>query len=147
MHWCLPCLCVLVWVRSDKYCSEGSCYHILGKDLISPLMWRRFGRFLLWFTVTSDNKRILIVLKKTRLSRRRMIWLLPRQLPPLHPSPVSKFSLSSCVLPVKLFDGGRGRGGERRQIIRPQESVALYKLFNTLCWQPKECWIEWVYRR
>ncbi len=56
------------------------------------------------------------------------------------PSPFSRqqvvyLSQSSCVSPVELTDervGGGGGGWARRQIIRPRESLALYKSFNTL---------------
>ncbi len=43
------------------------------------------------------------------LSRRRMIWLLPYPLP-LSREQVVSLSPSSCVSPVELTDGGRGRG-------------------------------------
>ncbi len=53
-------------------------------------------------------------------------------------SPVSKLSLLRS-LPVcrqlSLLTGG-GRGWGRSQIIWPQESLALYKSFNTLCLRP-----------
>jgi hypothetical protein len=60
--------------------------------------------------------------RRTRLSRRRMIWLLS---PPL-PS-------ASCLFSVFLYVAGRGyREGEERKIIRRRESLAHYKSFNTL---------------
>ncbi len=54
-----------------------------------------------------------MILQRTRLSRRPMIWLLP---PSPSPSAVSKMSLtqSSCVSPVELLTGvGRGREGAK----------------------------------
>ncbi len=68
------------------------------------LLLLRTGRALL-----DGGLRVLNDLKKARLSRRSMTWLLP-------PSPpVSKLSLflSSCVSPVALTGGrGGGEGGE-----------------------------------
>ncbi len=56
--------------------------------------------------------------------------------PPPPPSPVSKLSLFlslPCVSPVQLTEGKGGVGGcGRSQIIRPRESLALHKTFNTL---------------
>ncbi len=59
------------------------------------------------------------------------------------PTPSSQLSLSKLSLflslPVcrrsSLLTGG-GRGWGRSQIIWPQESLALYKSFNTLCLRP-----------
>jgi hypothetical protein len=45
---------------------------------------------------------------------------------------------ASCLL-VELTDGKGGRGWARSQIIRPRESLALYKRFNTfpqVCFSP-----------
>jgi hypothetical protein len=72
------------------------------------------------------------LLWRIRLSRCRMIWLLPP------PFPVSKsFSVSLMyVAAVKLTDWGGGEevGGGRSQIIRQQESLVLYESFITpLC--------------
>jgi hypothetical protein len=55
----------------------------------------------------SERQRELNDLQRTRLSRRRMIWLLSH---PLHTlSRLVSLSQSSCVLPVELTEG---RGGE-----------------------------------
>ncbi len=40
-------------------------------------------------------------------------------------------------MPSLLTGGGMGKGRARSQIIRPQESLALYKLFKTLCLEHK----------
>jgi hypothetical protein len=76
-------------------------------------------------------QRVLYDFERTRLSRRRMIWLLPHQ---LHP-PASILSLF-LSLPVcrrsSLLTGEGGRGWGRSQIIRRRESLVLYKSFNTL---------------
>jgi hypothetical protein len=68
-----------------------------------------------------------------KLSRRRMIWLLPP--PPLPPSPPSVRKLPLFLsLPVCRQSSLRrvGRGWGRSQIIRRRESLVLYKLFNPL---------------
>ncbi len=49
-------------------------------------------------------------------------------LPPLSRQQVVSLSQSSCVPPIELTGGGGGRS----QIIRPRESLAFYKSFNTL---------------
>ncbi len=73
---------------------------------------------------TAYSQRVFNVLQRTRLSRRRMIWLLRHYLPP--PS-------GSCLsLPVFLCVAGRAywreRGGGRMgRIIRRQESLVFYK--------------------
>ncbi len=60
-------------------------------------------------------------------------------LPPpfTHPSRqlVASLSQSSCVA-VRAYGRERGRGWARSQIIRPQESLVLYKSFNDLCCTP-----------
>ncbi len=55
------------------------------------------------------------------------------------PSANCPFFSVSCVSPVELTDGGRGWAWSR--IIRPQESLALYKSFDTL-WAEVEQKIE-----
>ncbi len=57
------------------------------------------------------------------------IWLLS----PLFRQQVVSLSQSSCVSPVELTDRRGGRWQRRSQIIRRQESLALYISFNTLC--------------
>ncbi len=64
-----------------------------------------------------------------------LIWL--HAPTPFPSSPVGKlhlFLMFSCVLPVELTDrrGGGPRGWAWSRIIRPQESLALYKWFNSL---------------
>jgi hypothetical protein len=44
---------------------------------------------------------------------------------------VVSLSRASCVSPVELIDRKGGRGWARSQIIRTQESLVLYKSFNT----------------
>ncbi len=73
---------------------------------------------------------VLSELRRTRLSRHRMIWLLPHPLPS---TPVSKLSVFLC-LPVcrwSSFTGGGGGEPNRRR----RESLVLYKSFSTL-WSP-----------
>jgi hypothetical protein len=61
--------------------------------------------------LSRQDQRVMNDLKRTRLSRRRMIWLLPQ------PScqQVVFFSQSSCVFPVELTDG---RGEETNHTMR-----------------------------
>ncbi len=58
------------------------------------------------------------------------------RLPPPPPPPLEQvvsLSQSSCASPDELTDCKEGgRGWARSQIMRPRESLALYKLFNTL---------------
>jgi hypothetical protein len=73
------------------------------------------------------EQRVVIDLLRTKLSRRRKIWLLPHPLPPL-PQKFVSLSQSSCVSPVELHNGRwGGRGWGRSQIIRRRESLVLYK--------------------
>jgi hypothetical protein len=62
---------------------------------------------------------------------------------PFPPSPVSKLPLSQSfgVSPVELAD--ERRGGHRADSKRPQESLALYKSFNTL-WDSRIKAKQWV---
>ncbi len=63
-----------------------------------------------------------------------MIWLLPRPLPPPLPSVWSISDTQEQREEGQLADGRwGGRGWGRSQIIQPQESIVLYKSFNTLC--------------
>ncbi len=78
------------------------------------------------------TQRVLNDLKRTRFSCSRMIRLHAHPLPPPLPS-ASCFSVSVflCVAGWAYW----WRGGERwvwSQTIRPRESLALYKSFNTL---------------
>ncbi len=77
------------------------------------------------------TQRVVNGIKRIRISRCRMIWLLT----PLSPSPVSKLSLVivSSVSPVALIDGRGREGVGESQIIRLRESLVLYKSFNALC--------------
>ncbi len=60
--------------------------------------------------------------------------LAPRP-PPSPPPPVSKLYICLCLflcLASRTYWRERGKGASESQIIRPRESLALYKLFNTL---------------
>ncbi len=69
------------------------------------------------------SQRVLDNLWRTRLSRRRMIWLLPS------PSPVSKLSFFFSLACVSPVDGRWEGGGEEPN---NGESLVLYQSFNTL---------------
>jgi hypothetical protein len=102
----------------------GSQYKIQGFFPTTDLRLTLFvpqQRLYLW--QPSANQRVLNDLRRPRLSRRCMIWLLP--------SPFSMLSLflSSCVLPVELSD--RRGGGARRR-----ERLVLCKSFSTLWCYP-----------
>ncbi len=61
-----------------------------------------------------------------------MIRLLAHPPPSLSRHQVVTLSQSSCVSQVELTDGRvGGKWSAKSQIIRPRESLALYKLFNT----------------
>jgi hypothetical protein len=80
-----------------------------------------------------------MIYRGPRLSCGRMIELLYPPTSPLSLQQVVSLSQSSCVLPVELTDGrveNGGRGWVRSQTIRLPESLALYKLFSTLCPNP-----------
>jgi hypothetical protein len=73
------------------------------------------------------------------ISRARLLslWydLAPRP-PPPHPSPVRKPEPATYRETEKerqVDDGRAGRGGARSRIIRPQESLVIYKSFNIFC--------------
>ncbi len=77
------------------------------------------------FTVTEN-----IDLKRTQLTCRRRIWLLPRH---LLPSVIISLVRASSVPPVELILTGEwGKGWARSQIIPSRESLAFNKSFNTL---------------
>ncbi len=60
------------------------------------------------------EQRALNDILRTKLSRHRVIWLLPHPLPSLSRQQVVSLSQSSCVSPVELFDGREGGGlGEK----------------------------------
>ncbi len=73
------------------------------------------------------NQRVWNDLLRTRHSIDRMIWL-PHP-PPL--SPVSKLSLFLTLPVYRPSSLLMGEGFGRSQIIRPRESLVLYKSFNT----------------
>ncbi len=77
-----------------------------------------------WETPT---QRGLNFLKRPKLSYGRMIRIHPLP-PPPHPS----VSWTGGTHTICWWDGGR-RGRAWSRIIRPQESLVLYKLFNPLC--------------
>jgi len=78
-------------------------------------------------------------LKRTKLPRCRMIWILPHPFSPLLSASCLSFSVFLCV-------AGRGnsREGEegmgRMQIIQRRESLVFYKSFNTLFFEVTEVW-------
>jgi hypothetical protein len=90
----------------------------------------------LFFPSNSSSRRVLNDLYRTKLSCCRMILLLARPLPPPPLSWRQVVSLSQALSPVELTEGKGGRGWARSQIIRPWESLVLYKSFNTLSYQP-----------
>ena len=50
-------------------------------------------------------------------------------------APPPSLSKTSCVSPVEFPEGGGSEGvGVEPNHIRPQESLALFKSFSTLCW-------------
>ncbi len=84
-----------------------------------------------------DGQRELNDLYSGRLSRGRMIWLLALPLPTPLPS-VSSWTGDTQERHNYWRERGEGRRWARRLILRPQESLVLYKSFNTLwCWQYK----------
>ncbi len=74
-------------------------------------------------------------LKRTRLSRYLMIWLLPHPPPlPLSRQQVVSLSQTSLLSPAELSDNKSGvRGWGRSKVLRWRESLVLYKAFSTLC--------------
>ncbi len=72
---------------------------------------------------------------RARLSHGRIIWLLPHPFPPLL-SPL-KATHRKTEKERQVADGrGGGWRRARSRIIRPQESLALYKSFNNICRSP-----------
>ncbi len=69
----------------------------------------------------------------TRLTCRRMIWLLPYAPPPplLSPSCLS-FSVFQCVAGLANWQEWGMREWERSKIIQRRESLVLYNSFNSL---------------
>ncbi len=64
-----------------------------------------------------------------------------------HPLPPSRASKLFLFLSLPVWRRSRGRGGggwARNQIIRPRDSLDLYKAFNTLClsWYPSIRWVH-----
>jgi hypothetical protein len=72
-------------------------------------------------------QRVMNDLQRSRLSSRRMIWLLS----PSPPPPVSKLDGQHVEKMRKRDNMLMGEGG-RSQIIGRRESLVLYKSFNTL---------------
>jgi hypothetical protein len=75
----------------------------------------------------------------TRLSLRRMNWLLPHPAPPLPSARCLSFSVFLCALPVELTDGrvgGKGVGEGPNHTVWRRESLSIYKSFNTICTHP-----------
>ncbi len=66
------------------------------------------------------------------------------------PSPLTSadcLSFSVFLLPVELTEYWPKRGGEKGLIVRPRESLGLYKSFNTIWEEPTACryWAEASY--
>ncbi len=132
-----PCTCVTA--DKDRGPWGGCCGQSVSKYV---LQWNRFtmvtktshptnGRYKddfliirLFYVIGSSKQRVLNV-QRTRLSRRRMIWVPPS---PSLPSPVSKIDQRHTGRPRKReqLPDGRGRS------LHGEESLILYKSFNTL---------------
>jgi hypothetical protein len=75
--------------------------------------------------------RVLLDLKRTRLSWGRMIRLLP---PPFSRQQVVSLSQSSCVSPVELTDGGAGGGGAKVYDSEKARSSINYSILSAVQW-------------
>jgi hypothetical protein len=79
------------------------------------------------------QQRVFYVLKRTRLSRRRMIWLLPLHL--LFSPPVCKLSLSACP-PVcrqsSLLTRKGGKGRETNHTTARKPGLLSYIKYSLL---------------
>jgi hypothetical protein len=94
--------------------------------------------------MVGNLQRVLNDIQRHRLSCGLMIRLLAHP-PPLSREQVVSHSQSSCVSPAEhTNERGKGWGRARSQIIRPRESLALYKSLNTLC-VPHLVWLEYIY--
>jgi hypothetical protein len=83
-------------------------------------------------TVVCAGQRVLNDLWMTRLSRCRVVWLLhhPLSLPPSTVSKLERRHTGRLRKRDNLLKGERMR--DRTQIIQQQESLVIYKSFNTL---------------
>jgi hypothetical protein len=108
-----------------------NCNHKTGR--CPPPPPRRFSQWReLWLWTMCQNQRVLNDLKRARLLA--VVWCGSSPAPPLRS--VSSTGGHTGRLRKRdnlLTGGGRGRGRWARSwIIRPQESLVLYKSFNTL---------------
>jgi hypothetical protein len=75
----------------------------------------------------SRSVSVSISADRTRLSRRRLNWLLTHPLPLSHQQVVS-LSQASCVSLIELTDGREGGSGwVMSHVVRRRESLVLYK--------------------
>jgi hypothetical protein len=80
-----------------------------------------------------STPQVLNDLQRARLSCGCMIRLHTHPIhPPLPRQHLVSLSQSSRVSPVELTEGRGGKGRAWSRIIRPQESLVLYKSFSTL---------------
>ncbi len=110
-------------------------------DFFTPLLlWKSlpYIRSSMWPLRSPDtaHQRLQSDLQRTRLSRHRLIWLLPRPLSSLPSASCFSFSAFLCVAGGAYWRiGGRGLGG-RSHIIRLRESLVLqsiqYSLLSTV---------------
>jgi hypothetical protein len=81
------------------------------------------------------DQRVLYNLIEDQAFRRRMIWFLsgfPPTPPPLPSVSSTSESHRKTEKKRQLSDWRGGKGWARSRILRPQESLVLYKSFNTL---------------
>ncbi len=101
-------------------------------------MKKEFLIVLLLFIGSGQRKLILNAFLLFRgLGFLAVVWFgsSPTPFPPLPSASCLSFTVFLCVA-VRAYWRERGRGaGARSQIIRPQESLALYNSFNTLCFR------------
>jgi hypothetical protein len=83
------------------------------------------------------SQRVLNISSRTRVSQRRIIWLLPPTSPPFLVSKLSLFlSLPVCRRSSLLTEGGGGGGGGPIPYDgKNAHCPVLYKSFNTLCFR------------
>ncbi len=119
-------------------CANNVYYHCLSNEISFSYVLYTFVQTVLILEVWRHGPREYWMIEwlRARPFRSRMIWLLA--LPPL-PSTVAKVGRRHTGRLRKrdnMLTGEREMGWARSQIIRPQETLALYKAFNTLCLGP-----------